>query len=122
MLEQRTLMTTRLVWVQLATYLRTQDFATVARLRDEYDVTKEFSGMEMPESTLKRMILFSEHVAKEYVAAYTTPAQLEIATRSMAAAIGIGMPSEKEQETGDLIYADMMKAVQRNKIHIDFRS
>lgn len=122
MLEQRTLMTTRLVWVHLATYLRTKDFATVSRLRDEYEVTKDFPGMEMPESTLKRMIQFSEHVAKEYVAAYTTPVQLEIAKRSMAAAIGIGIPSEKEKETGELIYADMMKAVQQNKIHIDFRS
>ena len=115
-------MTTRLVWVHLATYLRTKDFATMARLRVEYEIAKDFPGMEMPESTLKRMIPFSEHVAKEYVAIYTTPVQLEIATRSMAAAIGIGMPSAKEEETGDLIYADMMKAVQRNKIHIDFRS
>jgi hypothetical protein len=120
MLIERTAMTVRLVWVQLVSYHREKTFAPRKRLLEEYNRAKELSGMEMPEQTLNRMMDYSEFVAKEYLAFYSTPEKLEHAIRSMAASIGIGSPSEEEERLGEIIFSDIQKAVQRNRVHIDF--
>lgn len=113
-------MTVRLVWVQLVSYHQNKIFASKERLHAEYNLAKELPNMEMPEQTLNRMIDYSDFVAREYVASYSTPQKLEHAIRSMAASIGIGLPSKEEQHLGEIIFADIQKAVQKNRVHVDF--
>ena len=120
MIDERTMMTARLLWVHLATYLRTGRLASEERLRSEYDVAKVMPGMEMPQRSLTRMIQYAEFVAKEYLEVYSTPRKLEIAVRGVAASLGLGSPSEEDEKLGEIIYSDLRAAVTRNRIHVDF--
>lgn len=122
MIDERTMLTARFLWVHLATYLSSGRLATAERLRKEYDVAKLIPGMEMPEHSLARMIKYAEFVANEYLTVYSTPVKLELAVRGVAASIGVGVPSASEQELGELIYSDLRAAVIKNQIHVDFRA
>jgi hypothetical protein len=119
-LIERTAMTVRLVWMHLVSYHQNKIFASRERLLTGYNHAKELPNMEMPEQTLNRMMDYSDFVANEYLALYSTPQKLEHAIRSMAASIGIGAPSKEEERLGEIIFADIQKAVQKNRVHIDF--
>lgn len=118
MIEERTLLLTRLVWVHLNSYLQMEKLATRAQIREVYQVVvRDSPELTVGVKALERLRGFSEFVAREYLDAYPERPRLEYAVRCMAASIGIGIPSAREEQIGELIYSDMRAAVIRNRIH-----